>query len=367
MSDAVLRVRRYAHFDGLRAVAVAMVMYHHWVFAYVKEATCAPWDRCVLKIPIGGLGVAIFFVLSGFLITDILLKGQGLVGRERLRFLRAFYFRRSLRIFPVYYFLITVAALLALSPFRADFYWLAGYATNVLVFVKQRWIGMASHLWTLAVEEQFYLLLPLVVVFFARGLRRFLVGLVLFGMVYKLIGAIFFPEIEFLGILPLVSMDALAVGGILALRSADETFVCRIAPRLAWMLLLYYPLAALGLSNPVVEVVAGYAVLGFAVVVVKQAQSGYRGLFGVFFDLRSVRYLGVISYGLYLYHNLAGWGVTQLTQLAGFSLATHGLYWSVGLQALLTVVVAALSWELIERPINGLKRFFPYTSGARGS
>ncbi|WP_295388717.1 acyltransferase [uncultured Thiodictyon sp.] len=365
MNDSVDTFRRYVHFDGLRAIAVAMVMYEHWIFVARDHDTCNKWYDYLFRISLGYFGVTIFFVLSGFLITGILIKGQGLEGRAKSRFLRAFYLRRSLRIFPVYFLLILVAAWLVKGSCREDFLWLALYGTNILVFLKQSWIGPPSHLWTLAVEEQFYLVLPILVLFFARNLRQFLVGVLIFSFIYRLGFTLFLPDVKFPEILPIVSMQALVIGGLLALPGGDKDVLYRIAQPLALLLPLFFLLAMFRPSgaifnHPIIGIVGGYSVVGFSVVLVAKAMKGYRGPLGAFFDLRAIRYLGLISYGLYLYHNFAAWGWGLISRNTGFPYDTLDFAWQVPLNAMLTVSIAILSWEIVERPLNGLKRFFPY-------
>ena len=160
----------YPAFDGLRAVAVLLVFVYHYVPGTLN------W---------GWIGVDIFFVLSGFLITGILYDS-----RERVHRYRVFYIRRTLRIFPLYYLVLLVPALLwpvfrwAWHP--ADWMWLAylgnyirllnpaDYVQNHSLFETLQsqsipWLSLSyDHLWSLSVEEQFYVVWPLVV-FTLRG------------------------------------------------------------------------------------------------------------------------------------------------------------------------------------------------------
>ncbi len=138
--------------DGLRAIAVMAVVFQH--FAPSGWSKVIPW---------GGLGVTLFFVLSGYLITGILLKG-----REEPGMLRHFYIRRALRIFPVYYATLLIAALLAIPPVRETFWWHAFYLSNVLFALKNSYFGAVSPFWSLAVEQHFYLIWPWVVLFVPR-------------------------------------------------------------------------------------------------------------------------------------------------------------------------------------------------------
>ena len=145
--------------DSLRAFAVLAVVVHHSpLVAFVP-------------IPFGAIGVRLFFVLSGFLITGILLRCRddrpdGSPG-DRWFSLRQFYIRRFLRIFPLYYFVVTCAVILNYGCARSLLPWLLTYTLNVQLAISGEW-NEFSHFWSLAVEEHFYLAWPWVVLFVPR-------------------------------------------------------------------------------------------------------------------------------------------------------------------------------------------------------
>lgn len=140
------------HLDGLRAFAVGLVIYSHWMPGHYQ-----------FKLPWGSAGVQLFFVLSGFLITGILLRCRTSVAR--LSALRAFYVRRILRIFPLFYCVLLLAYVLNIEPVRETVFWHLPYLSNFYFFSIGRWDGDISHFWSLAVEEQFYLFWPAIVMF----------------------------------------------------------------------------------------------------------------------------------------------------------------------------------------------------------
>ena len=140
--------------DALRALAFVGVAVSHWSPNFL--AGIVPW----------GTGVQLFFVLSGFLITGILLRSRPAdLGISMPTALRVFYVRRCLRIFPLYYGVLALCLLFAIGPIATTWPWHVSYLSN-LFYARQ---GHASpvedpflHLWSLSVEEQFYLLWPLV-------------------------------------------------------------------------------------------------------------------------------------------------------------------------------------------------------------
>src|SRR5262245_35087776 len=167
--------------DGVRGVAILMVMAIH----FVGDSTARTLGQTLLvkAAGYGLLGVDLFFVLSGFLITGILLDAK-----NRPHYFRNFYALRTLRIFPLYYAVLAVLLLLipavtTLSPLleqaREQQGWLWTYTTNFYVAYTSSWRSLTyvTHFWSLASEEHFYLVWPLVVFALRRkALERVCVG-----------------------------------------------------------------------------------------------------------------------------------------------------------------------------------------------
>lgn len=353
--------RSYPQFDALRALAVGCVLYHHWLWpAFVASDA---WYFAPFKVSLGGLGVTIFFVLSGFLITEILVKGQRLEPAEKRQFIRAFYIRRSLRIFPIYFLVIAAVALLAGGLYRENLWWFAAYAANVRMFVTQDDLVLATHLWTLAVEEQFYLVAPLVVVFFAASFRAFAIAVIAVAAVVKIGAAVFYPETQFVHMLPIISMQALAVGGLLSFRDETAKLIESMGlPLAVWWLVPALLLQMAGATDHagIITTLSDYGALGLSIWLVTRAREGFAGVVGKVLAWRWLAHLGVISYGIYLFHNFAPMLLHKA--LPGFN--GLGVVTQFGLLALSTLVLAQLSWVLIEGPINRFKRHFPYRVAA---
>ncbi len=202
--------------DSLRGIAVLLVVFHHFKY-----------------LGVGWIGVQIFFVLSGFLITSILLERK----EEDLgRYLGRFYWRRILRIFPVYYgFLIavSVAYLTVGEPvaFGDLAPWLFSYTYNIARFFEpdMTW-PYFGHLWSLAIEEQFYLVWPFVVYGLSRkNFQKLTLALVILGPILRwIMGAYFLDEgyspsktAQCVYTLPTSHLDAFAVGAVLSVSGRD--------------------------------------------------------------------------------------------------------------------------------------------------
>jgi peptidoglycan/LPS O-acetylase OafA/YrhL len=348
-------VRRpyFPQLDGLRAVAVAAVAWSHWERPYQ------------FGIPFGA-GVHLFYVLSGFLITGLLLEVRGRA--DRGDGVKSFYIRRALRIFPAFYLTLALAWLADVPPVRETFAWHALYASNVQIVMSGEWPGAISHFWSLAVEEQFYLAWPWLIVFAPRHwLVPSILVAVACGPLFRYWLATLGYRENLLGVLTPGSLDSLGVGAWLAVvasrgptalpgsanadwwsrfrRVALVAGACCVS-LIVWERWSPLPLAVMAIKQTLQALVFGWMVV--------RATTGFRGVAGRVLSSAPVVYLGRISYGVYLAHGFAG-----------------ALLWAVGLSsqslpepfrfialAGVTVAVAALSWQLYEGPLNRLKARF---------
>lgn len=356
--------------DGVRGMAVLLVLVQHYADVPL-----------VRRLGPGGLGVWIFFVLSGFLITGILLDVREALtaGRATLgTALRAFWARRFLRIFPLYYAVLLGAAALDVPPVRRSFGWHAAYLSNLYFARRGAWDGPVTPFWSLSIEEQFYLLWPLAVLGLSRrGLLRLIAALLVGAPLLRLVYLRGFGAFS-AGLLPLGCADQLAWGALLACcwRDPDaldgvRRAVVRAGVRVAAPLVALYP--ALG---PAQEGTAAHALVVMfqltlaavaAFALVDAAARGTTGLAGRALGAAPLRYVGRISYGLYVQHTfvrtlLLGLGALPgLAPLGGWLRATsqHPLRW-LPFATATVLVTATASWHLFERPLNALKDRFPY-------
>jgi peptidoglycan/LPS O-acetylase OafA/YrhL len=344
----------YPQLDGLRAIAVVLVVASH-TFA---SAWLVPGFHA------GYVGVRLFFVLSGFLITDILLRakeGAEAAGVPVRSILWPFYVRRTLRIFPLAYVGLALAAAIGFWEARQHWIWYATYLGNMHISGHGRWVHGLSHYWSLAVEEQFYLLWPMIVLFAARSRWA---GLSIVAILAALIArGIVFTVHEVSAIVLLVTrMDALIIGGLLAERFQDPRFAraTHAAGALgAAAILLTAPWPRAPLAFTINE-------LGWVLVcawIVHGAARGFGGVTGKALTTRAIAAIGTLSYGIYVLHPLMPEAIAWMGRSMGVDLrlpAPGGLKFVVVMAA--TVVAASASWFLYERPLIGLKRYFPYVS-----
>lgn len=337
---------RIRGFDGLRALAVLAVFLSH---------------RSPLHgHAIGHVGVLVFFALSGFLIVGILHKARLSIeaGASRLLGeLGRFFTHRTRRIFPVYYLVLAGLAVTALTGLPVGGWrwdalpWHVAYLSNVYE-ARHGWQGALSHLWSLSIEEQFYLLAaPLLLALPARWHGWACAAAVVAGLgahlVLRALGtgdvAVYTDS--------LTNFGFLALGGWLRLASDAGGMPFAKAP----LPLLGAALLALGLA-PETAALGGWLILtpmlaGLFVAGVAQAQ---QSRLVALLELPALVYLGRISYGFYLFHNLF-WIETPFT-------GRFDVLASMAVNFTVSLALAAASWHFLEAPI--LQRRAPWARRA---
>ncbi|NBO90854.1 MAG: acyltransferase [Planctomycetia bacterium] len=336
--------------DTLRFVAFVGVFFFH-----LNESQYA----------YGELGVRLFFVLSGFLITRLLMRNQtDSLGHD----LGVFYARRTLRIFPLYYATLVVLLLLDRLPTPM---WYFTYLMNYDFFFTNVWPGRTVHFWSLCVEEQFYLLYPVILLIWPRRFRLgLLVALWLGSFIFRVVLLYLSKQnsdIEWRDYLLLpVSGEYLLWGALAAW--ADLYFGERKLPALRLLLLgcVLHAFASVDQYGTRLLNRLGLDFLhqtgqgiGFALVILGLWRIEPGSVRWLFTRPPSV-YLGKISYGLYVFHNLL-YAIKPailpyLPLLAVVPAFVVTFFATVGL--------AIVSWHLFEGPINALKSYFPYNREA---
>ena len=350
--------------DSIRTIAVFLVIICHWVPAnhLLDDGRLGT---------LGAIGVDVFFVLSGFLISGILLQGKTQAEESNISnktILKNFYIRRALRIFPVFYLLIFILFILRFFFHNINLTELAFGATYTINFYfhKMRyWSGYTTHLWSLAVEEQFYLIWPLLLLFVKRKYIPHAIA------VFILIGAVsqMFEEVEFGYLATYTCFDAFGFGALLAylLQKRKELLPA-----------FYKYLTALAIIGAIV-IVAEFCLqktyhlpqrtlhaicaLWLLTYVVKHRSAAKQPLLFRLLNSRLLISLGKISYGIYLYHLYVPYVRDYvLTKLFGnYALSSDHkinfiLFFVIDL--LLVVAFARVSWVLIEQPLLKFKKYF---------
>src|SRR5260221_5522184 len=342
---------RMLQLDGIRGIAVGLVVLHHWTEA----------GR---SMDLGNIGVQLFFVLSGFLITGILLDMRASLepGKRSFRnILSNFWQNRAARIWPVC-FLTLAAVFLAGDRFekRTDMMWHAVFASNFLFIERGEFGSSLAHFWTLAVEQQFYLVWPFAILIAKRRwLEPIIVALVVLAPLTRAgIYAAGYHDFTQYNLLPVASFDSLGLGALVALwaRLPEAQSVVRRRVLAVVALLGAAAFAASQLLGPLpANIQQTFYSIMFAWLIAG-ASEGLPRFAGRLLQSRALAGLGTISYAVYVYHMFAprivGAGLRAMNAPAeiqqGISL--------FALSALLTLLAASLSWFLMERPINRARR-----------
>ena len=355
--------------DSLRFFAVLGVLVSHY---WIPQGL--PW--LMADMDWGWIGVHLFFVLSGFLITGILLDCRQMAeasSQPLLFYVRQFYVRRFLRIFPIYYLVIGIAIVWNFPQARELWGWLVSYTANIYITVQNSWIGLFSHFWSLAVEEQFYLFWPWVILFFPRKWMPILLSImILLAPAYRLYGY----EMHRFDVSPfdfksatltLANFDSLGLGALLALAQRSKTrwetvqrYLSRIVlptGLLVWLtsLTLYHyrikPSVFFSMNDLALSLIFTWLVAATAI--------GFKGTLGKLLALSPIKYMGKISYGIYVYHYFIPFLIGPIFRSLNFQFDTPGFIHFI-VSSVITIAVASLSWYVFELPINNLKRYFSY-------
>ena len=365
--------------DGLRGVAILMVMlFHFFVGAGGVDAIAASstvlGSQLSKFISFGTRGVDLFFVLSGFLITGILIDTK-----ESPNFFRNFYARRFLRIFPLYYgVLVGIFLVLPLfspglhTPLVAQlWYWF--YASNLVFPIPNQQLGVPDvfaihHFWSLAIEEQFYLVWPLMVFFTNRKIViRATIGCLLLAPLTRIV-LLMTGHDEYVFSFTLSRLDPIAVGALLAVVLRSPTARTRLGKAVPWCLVGAAIAAVVLIVLPrrmelPPVVVVRYSVFAalFGSLLAYILLFG-NGVLGWCFRSRILQFFGKYSYGLYVFHLLFLPFFLQRTPLEPLSRAMHseilGLVARIAILTGASTLIAVASYHLYEKHFLRLKRYF---------
>jgi peptidoglycan/LPS O-acetylase OafA/YrhL len=365
--------------DGVRGLAILAVLLFHFV---ANSVATNGFERAVNKVlNYGSLGVDLFFVLSGFLITGILYDS-----RESHRYFRNFYMRRVLRIFPLYYAVLAMVFLVVpLLPFlrgaeiaslHEHQWWAWLYGVNVYLSLSGAWaLSYLDHFWSLAVEEHFYFVWPLVVWLLAarpRALLRAAAAVAALSFAGRVAASVAGATVVTTTVLTPFQLDALCLGGFFAVLLRQPGGEAAVRRALPWIALAGAVVAALTYAVPFltgggrlvgVPVRGGAFRVLFAVLLLGVLFAPEGSLASRVFRSRAMTWLGKYSYGLYVYHHFVSYFVMRhrtefvLARVAGSHTLAVWIQAAVGIG--LSMAVAWASYEWLEKRFLDLKRYWP--------
>jgi len=357
--------------DTLRTFAVLLVIIAHW----------APKDFNKL-FSFGNLGVNIFFVLSGFLITRIILNEKEDIEKEGVKVKKfsaigRFMMRRSLRIFPVYYLILFVLYFgdsYLSNPIPNDWEYYVMYLQNFLYYFRQSFPGgKVGHFWTLAVEEQFYLVWPWVL-FFVN--RKYIKNVMVIGIILGTISSLLLPLIpgkEILTpVLTICCLQSFCLGGLLAYwivkrdssLNNNYSFLKRMAITSLTVYVgikLFYP-SFIFFDRLFESILTTWFIA--LILLDKTSKIDY------ILSNKILISIGRVSYGIYIFHNFIPVSVNAILHLLKKKAIEHSEHWQIldflqndvitfnFLCMVILVGIAYFSFYFFETPFLRLKKYF---------
>ena len=359
----------YQQLNSVRTIAVFMVIVFHWV----------PNSHSFI-LPLGSWGVEMFFVLSGFLITKILLESRrdaeiNFVSKGVV--IRNFILRRSLRIFPIYYlslFAILFFDRANVSGLKDNLLYFFGYASNFLYFNTQNFNYPMAHFWSLAVEEQFYLIWPWFILFLPwRFVKLYLFISILFGIASRVVlSKLFFTNEVTVEVLTPTCFDCFSIGGLFSyfvfIKNGEVNQLIKkinIAGIVSFLVMLIFLWTKFNRFSELHRTVDSI----FFLAIIANAYKGYIGWVGKMANNKQMIFLGQISYGLYIYHLITPW-LTKVFFAVALKLKYNLVFKIVdtynnaalipkfSIDLIVLILVSTLSWHYVEKPINRYKHLF---------
>jgi peptidoglycan/LPS O-acetylase OafA/YrhL len=347
----------------LRAVAISVVMLHHYINP---------------PILLSGFGVTFLFVLSGYFSTNTLLKLRCQMEGGRMELhgaAREFYLRRYLRICPTYFLVLLLTATFNVDGARDSLPWNAFFLANIQTVVTGQWNGRFAPLWSLSFLEQFYLVLPFVILWLPR--RRIvpvLLTLAALGPAWR--GICYWQNLSAINwtVSPLASCDAVGLGALLGVArpgGAREKALPRLLAAARWAGLPGFALLLMAkgvrhapwFTEIAIPLVAALAFVWLA----EKASRGFGGVAGWLLNNEAMAHIGRMSYSIFLIHSFTE---LLLPHDGAWGRILDSNYRSLVLIPC-TILLANLSWQYIERPIMEMRRRLPRVTlpglpGARG-
>ncbi len=347
--------------NGLRAIAVFIVIFFHWglpplpLFIFLQK-----------YFPNGNFGVNIFFVISGFLISSILLNEKDKAAKQKTtgrKIIINFYIRRFLRIFPIYYIVLLLLLFSALPHYKDNFIYYLTYTENFHVYFNHDWDSF-SHTWSLAVEEQFYIIWPCIIILTKKSrLVYVFIFFILIGPVFSFFQTIYLKPALNVYILTPSCFDAFGIGALLAYYYVNNNMArikkwTKVLLPFSILLLFYWTLAPGGghlqyLKRFSDSIIASGLIL-FCL------SNSYRSLRNRLLENKVMVHLGMVSYGIYLFHYAIPYFYSKAKQNMHVEFGKYDSIIDYLLMMIILLLLAFFSFYKIEKPILRLKKKFNY-------
>ena len=366
----------FKNLNSFRFFAAFFVIIHHVELFLIKENLIQFYSLKIIK-GAGQIGVTFFFVLSGFLITYLLLHENRMTQNISIK---NFYLRRILRIWPLYYLLVILGFFLfpnipsiyknAQNILNERFYQkLIEFIAFIPNFTLSKFneVPFASHLWSIGVEEQFYLIWPIIIKFLKNKLNAMLY--IIFGMLflkaqYFIFNSLLEFDIDFFNtfreFLRLTRLECMAIGGIGAyiLHNKKHNILNLIFSK--WVQYITYILISiLIIFNILIPLLHNYIYSFLFIILILNISSNSKSLINL--ENKTLHYLGKISYGLYMYHPICiaiSFWIMRNVYIDLIDISYFDILILSVISFTLTFFVSIISYHFIESKFLKLKTYF---------
>ncbi|MBL4703090.1 MAG: acyltransferase [Flavobacteriales bacterium] len=339
----------FKQIDALRAWAVFTVVFSH--IPVIEGDNIKFLSILASYIP----GVPLFFTISGFLISLIIINNRD---NNKTTFLKNFYIRRFLRIFPIYYLTIIVL-IIAIPGYRAWCMYDLLYISNIKIGLLGSFSGIESgHFWSLAVEEQFYLLWPVLMMICRKNVLFLIVSTFLLGITVA-----YFDNFSFLMKRTFIPICYLSLGALLAHVYSKKPEILLKTKKYLPIIFIPFIVMIILQSFNVIPLIKFKEIISLIIIplTVIQFIGGFQNkILKRILENKLLLYFGKISYGIYVYHVFAIYPALVIKYLFSLSFLDNPTSMQV-FKILLTIVIAGISWKLFEQKINSYKRYFKYS------
>ncbi len=333
--------------DGLRAIAAIMVLIAH----YLEDL------KSSVSFSYGGNGVQIFFTISGFLITYILISQKNkLISISKMKQILIFMLKRALRLFPIYYLFITSLFILSkysglwLCKDGTGWYYFC-YLQNYLFYILNFQSNLLNHTWSLAVEEQFYLLWPFLIFFIPKKHElKLLIIVFMIGIISKFYFYYYYTGIGTTKGITLMHFDTLGIGSILAyvIYYQKKSLIIFLEKKSTVLFIILFSLTVVFTMFKLNEFLLSLFLAFMSVLLVFMASSQKSFFLDYLFNLKPLIYLGKISYGIYLYHKPVPFLCNALLNKLNLEFSENKII-LFSFYASISILIAVISWYVIER------------------
>ncbi len=347
--------------NGLRAIAVFVVIFFHWGLPPFP-----PFIFLQKYFPNGNFGVNIFFVISGFLISSILLYEKNKAAENQTtgrKIIINFYVRRFLRIFPIYYITLLLLLFSSLPNYKDNFIYYLTYTENFHVYFNHGWDSF-SHTWSLGVEEQFYIIWPCIIILAKKSwLVYVFIFFILIGPAFSFFQTTYLKPALNVFILTPSCFDAFGIGALIAYYYINKDLVrikkwVKVLLPFSIFLFFYWIFAPNGGHFQYLKRFSD-SIIATGLILFCLSDS-YTSLRNKLLENKLMYHLGIVSYGIYLFHYAIPYFYSRAKQSLHVSFGRYDTIIDYTLMLLLLLLIAFISYFKIERPILKLKQSFKY-------